>query len=489
MANGPRAIEMRATIAVTIVAVMLFAMLTASGGAHADHNDNGHANRLYPAYNPYEMNSRTTNVLTVPVRLMIFSGSWAQVLSNAVNNWNSGMSSTTGFNVFTWDNNQPGYLDIRPQIGTGGQECVNPNAHGCYLSWTPSTPSAEIFMYSPVMNGVAFHKTSDLLHELGHALLNANEHYPGTDNEWNCTSLMGHSANEYAASGSYCTTGAVLTIVQPHHLQDYRDAYGVKDAPNATYVQMLGSGWLVHYFEGGYLGGNGKTLHQELYNPPASPSVGTPGTLSVRLIEDINENLRRDDGDAVPAQTVAVLVPWADTTKVIELITAKDGTFAFENIPPGDYSLRLFWPAGFVSAGSSAAIPHLIRAVFRVSADGAFTTPDPLPATWPGLPLEKFDPPTDGTIIGQFPAEIVLKRKDPDVGAVLPGAGDAAFALGVGRIDVGAALRGETPALLPDTGSGGQLDGGASAWAAGGPVVVLSSLAFVIAMRRRRERA
>jgi hypothetical protein len=108
------------------------------------------------------------------------------------------------------------------------------------------------------------------MHEMGHVLFNANEHYPS----YNCSSIMGHSSNENSLiqGAGWCGQNNVVngnlpalvkTTVLGHDIVDYKDAFGQKDAPNATYVQMLGSGTLVHYFEGGYLGGSGRTVHQE----------------------------------------------------------------------------------------------------------------------------------------------------------------------------------------------------------------------------------
>jgi hypothetical protein len=53
-----------------------------------------------------------------------------------------------------------------------------------------------------------------------------------------------------------------------------------KDPPDAAYVQMSGAGTLAHYIEGSWLGGNGKTLHQELYNWIDRSTAGLGGTYS-----------------------------------------------------------------------------------------------------------------------------------------------------------------------------------------------------------------
>lgn len=240
--------------------------VTPDDAAHADHKDNGHSAHLYPAdgVDEYEMNPRTVQGLTIPLRLLTYDSTWASTLVYAVNTWNSdttGIRGVTGFNVFVWDNNTTGFVDVK--MGAI-QECDTQSAHGCVKSWQPETPSGLIFMNSSFISP-GYHRQSDLMHELGHVLMNTNEHYP----TYNCTSIMGHSSIENAGNAGYCGTGTGVDIVRTvlqHDKDDFGNIYGVKDGPNAAYTQMSGSGTLVHYFEGSYFGGNGKTVHQELYN-------------------------------------------------------------------------------------------------------------------------------------------------------------------------------------------------------------------------------
>ncbi len=258
-----------ALLALTIVGLQ-------AGGAAAHHKDANHVGQLWQPWEQWEMNNRTTSGLAIPVRLVSFQSIWALTLTQSTDNWNSGMQATAGFNVFVFDNNQPGFLTVRAQATNGPRECTSQLSHGCYLSWDPSIPTGTIFMTSEFMNDGG-HKKSDLMHELGHTLLNANEHYPAYD----CTSIMGHSAIESSGSVGYCGSGVlpdILTTVQQHDIDDYASVYGIREAPDATYVQLFGSGTAVHYFEGGYLGGNGHTMHQEQYNWIDRSTTGVTGS-------------------------------------------------------------------------------------------------------------------------------------------------------------------------------------------------------------------
>lgn len=174
--------------------------------------------------------------------------------------------------------------------------------------------------------------------------------------------------------------------------------------------------------------------------------------VKVQLIEDTNQNGIADTADSTPAQTVVSLVAWVNPTVDIVLITGNDGTFSFENLPVGDYTLRLYWPGGFAPGLAPDHLPDILRAVFRVTKEGTLETPDPLPLTWPGLPAESFDPVNDRTLVGFVPDKILLREKDPGVIAVGPHIDTGATA--VGSIDVAAALQGSAPIRLPSTGGG-----------------------------------
>lgn len=247
-------------------AIALVAAVASGFGqpAGAHHKDNGHSGMLWPSADGYEMNPRTTNGQTIPLRLVTFSGIWSSMLQMSVNQWNSGIQPESGFPVFEFNNDLAGYFDVKASLVAGeANECDDQNSHGCIKNWHPETPSGLIFMHGPFLTA-GRHKQSDLMHEMGHALLNANEHYP----TYNCTSIMGHSSAEASGSAGQCGGGTVaetLIAVQSHDRSDYRDIYGVEDNQNAVSV-AIGFGSLVHSFEGGYQGGNGRAVHQEFEN-------------------------------------------------------------------------------------------------------------------------------------------------------------------------------------------------------------------------------
>ena len=272
----------------------------------ADHNNNGPSGKLYAPVDQYDMNSPTVNRQTTYLRLITYNSGWSLNLSYAVSGWNSGISSISGFNVFTFDNAATPFVEVKAAISSNeANDCPNDNSHGCVLFWPG--PSARIYMYGPYMTQT-YHGRSDLMHEMGHVLMHANEHYEGFGG-YNCTSIMGHSSIENEGSVGHCNTGVgsdVLVTIQNHDRTDYLDIYGVEDAPNATYVQMSGSGTLVHYFEGGYFGGNGKTLHQELYNWIDRSTSGVSGSYSSyqspgRKVDDQDDTTPESDSyNAVP---------------------------------------------------------------------------------------------------------------------------------------------------------------------------------------------
>lgn len=264
-------------------ALVLLASLSVVGSrspAYADHKDNGHAGYLYPYQveggargyaDQYEMNSKTTNGEAIPVRFVAGNIFWFSAYARAMQNWSDAIRPISGFDPFT-NSSLTGFMSFEARAAGN---CTSAYAHGCVRYWDPSVPSGTIFMDTRWVSAGP-HATSDIMHEMGHALVNANEHYPA----YNCTSIMGHSAAENAGSAGYCGTGTgtdILTAVTEHDKTDYRDAYGVKDTGDAAYVTMYGAGALVHYFEGGYLGGNGRTIHQEYENVVDRSTSGLGG--------------------------------------------------------------------------------------------------------------------------------------------------------------------------------------------------------------------
>lgn len=275
---------MRSTLLSVIgVAFAAYLALSAPIGVEGQHKDNGHSGYLYSAsgVDQYEMNSRTTNAQSIPIQLAGGVGIPSPtILSSAISNWNSGMFSATNFNVYS---SGSGYITV--YVDSTSQ--CSPTAHGCVKDWNPTTPAANIRMVGSKMT-TDNHRLSDLMHEMGHVLRNASDHYPTYD----CTSIMGHSSNENSSPGSqggagWCGQGEVVdgplpalvkTTVLGHDVTDYVDAYGVEDDQNATYINMLGSATTVHYFEGGYLGGNGRAAHQEFENVIDRSTGGITGT-------------------------------------------------------------------------------------------------------------------------------------------------------------------------------------------------------------------
>jgi len=144
------------------------------------------------------------------------------------------------------------------------------------------------------------------MHEMGHVLYYAGEHRGTT---WNCSSIMGH-----------CNAPRI-TAVQSHDIEDYKSALRVgavgtgiptPEGPNAAYITVSSTSDTTHKFEGGYLGGNGYTTHQERdywidrspngVNGSYSTYVGLPRVISNG--EDGTPNIW-DDPATYP-------VPWPD---------------------------------------------------------------------------------------------------------------------------------------------------------------------------------
>jgi DNA-binding CsgD family transcriptional regulator len=165
--------------------------------------------------------------------------------------------------------------------------------------------------------------------------------------------------------------------------------------------------------------------------------VNTKSEVASRVVEDSNQNGVSGEGDVLTSAAAMSLIPWSDPTKEIVLVTAKDGAFSFTDLPAGAYTIRLAWPTGFVGNVTADDLPFILRAAFQVMTDGEVVVPSPFPETWPGLPLEKFDPVHDRTLLGPLPATILVKYIDPRLSAILPGTSGRAY---VGTVDVAAAL-------------------------------------------------
>lgn len=220
----------------------------------ARHDDNAHTGYLYlPGY---EMNSRTSTGQSVPITPGYLAATWLAAYVHARDGWNTAMSATAGFNVYV-EGTGGGSQYVTVNSGNDENQCGLQSgggaSHGCLLgAFDFTAPSGGIYMFDgnaqyPVTWDLD-HRKSDVMHEMGHALYIAGEHYPGS---YNCSSTMGHC------------NGARLTAVQSHDQDDFRSAFRMLDAPDAAYSQLTSSSNLRHFFEGGYFGGNGNTLHAE----------------------------------------------------------------------------------------------------------------------------------------------------------------------------------------------------------------------------------
>lgn len=230
------------------IAILLLAY-TALGTVTAHHDDNdGNTGHQLTFFASMEMNSKTATGNSIAVYPGYLQVLFQAPLANALTAWNNALYSTTGFNVFLTqtgavtvssgtDTNFCGYLD----------DGVTP-AHGCPVSgFDYLLPAGGIYMYAPAFANNT-HRQSDIMHELGHVLYNAAEHYKGANIAWNCTSIMGH---------------CLQTQVFSHDVDDFKNGYRMQEAPDAAYAQQVTTTKIRHFFEGGCFAGNGITLHAE----------------------------------------------------------------------------------------------------------------------------------------------------------------------------------------------------------------------------------
>jgi hypothetical protein len=238
--------------------------------------------------------------------------------------------------------------------------------------------------------------------------------------------------------------------------------------------------------------------------PTAAPSSATPTpsgapaafTVSGRLVVDVNGNGIADSADEAPRVAFLNLVPWstadrlltpsADAPSVVPLYSAPDGTFSFERIPAGSYTLEIIWFGGFVTKGASPAVPTLFRAAFGVTDKGEIVVPSPLPRSWPGS-TEPLVP--DEPVLGRIPDPIlVMKIDNPNIDTIPVFDAGPAGPPPVGHVDVSAALqkRQQPEVHLPATGSQSSSDNaGRSYLLLGIAAGVLLSLAALLVRRAR----
>ena len=218
-------------------------------------------------------------------------------------------------------------------------------------------------------------------------------------------------------------------------------------------------------------------------SPTPSPRPVEPGALRLRFIE------RAGTSERVPAQIQMYLAPAGEPQRSVELRTAADATAAILNLPADDYMLRIYWPGGFVDPPAADDLPLILRAYFRVQADGSIVVPADLPATWPDGTSEPFDPAQDRTVLGRLPELIVLGEKHPDVLSFAPSSGGVLLTA-VGVLDAGAVYGtapSRPPVIAPNPGTGGASNGGTYAWLLMLPAAAALTLLAWGAARRQRN--
>ncbi len=198
-------------LVVALVGLLLYSGAGSPATASHHDNDNDGSHQLLFFENS-EMNARTAQGLAISVYPGFIPAQWPVPISNAVTAWNSALSPTTGFNVFTF---QSGAVMIAGANDRNvcGMAPGGGASHGCPLfDFNYQTPAGTIYMYTPAF-AINTHRQSDVMHELGHVLYNAAEHYVAPNAGYNCSSIMGH-----------CNS-PTLTAVQGHDITDFSNAY------------------------------------------------------------------------------------------------------------------------------------------------------------------------------------------------------------------------------------------------------------------------
>jgi hypothetical protein len=196
-------------------------------------------------------------------------------------------------------------------------------------------------------------------------------------------------------------------------------------------------------------------------------AVPGAGTIRSQLVEDLDGDGQRSNNDAaIRIPTLVELVFWSRAPEqppadgepraplnsdnpsadswFMQMLTAADGSFSFDNVPPGNYTLRIWWAGGFVG-GAMEEAPDQYRAIIEVQEDGRIGAPAELPPTWPGSYGYEINLSRDNVRLGQPPDDILLNRAMPNVVPYPVSFGEPVTA--VGRVDVAAAL-----ARVPDQG-------------------------------------
>jgi hypothetical protein len=146
--------------------------------------------------------------------------------------------------------------------------------------------------------------------------------------------------------------------------------------------------------------------------PPQSP-----GEVSMYLFQDVDGDGQHSFSD-LPAPAIVELISEAHGT--FRLVAPANAVkFYFYNVPPGDYTLRVEWPTGFVPAYPVVNDPTDYRVSFRMGADGR--------------------------IDRELPSRLLLVASD---GVPPPGTAP------MSPFDVGAVIAARPPVIPPNTGSG-----------------------------------
>jgi hypothetical protein len=225
--------------------------------------------------------------------------------------------------------------------------------------------------------------------------------------------------------------------------------------------------------------------------PAVEPSAAADGSFKVLLNEDLDGDRAKSAGDSVATRSTLVeLIPWAEVEAngnpriVLRLFTAPDGTFEFKDVPPGDYTLAIWWQAGF-AAGATPDVPDVLQAVFSIDKAGVVKAPSALPELLPGVVGSQEGERNGVTFIGSLPTEVLLNKIDPNVVPFPVSSGQAPLApVQGGVLSVRQALSdGQPPDVqptLPATGEGSSDSSPMRLWAF---AVAAAMLALVVVYR------
>lgn len=101
----------------------------------------------------------------------------------------------------------------------------------------------------------------------------------------------------------------------------------------------------------------------------AVPTVPAPGQITGTVFDDRNGNGTKESGEPGIANVTVTRVGGSAVT------TAGDGTYTFNNVPPGDQTINITVPAGYVAAGTTSRTVNVVsggtaQANFTLSAQG-----------------------------------------------------------------------------------------------------------------------